>query len=389
MHPATPALASCKPPSRGRHAARLLLTLALTAALSPLAQAKSFSTLARLDRHGSNGYPSTALTVGPEGLFYAGTIQSVFAVDTQGTITTRHVFDLMTEGDFINDLHLQPDGYFYGTAGLGGSAAFCGTLFQMAPEGTLTVLHAFQREESCNLTDIAVSADGYFYGAGSEGGSANKGSVFRADASGQVTVLHQFLGGADGEKPRGITALPSGDLLIITERGGNHDLGAVYRMTPAGSMTLLHSFGALGPAGNSPISPLTVGSDGNYYGSTNRGDINFNGTLFSMAPSGLLQVLHTFTGRDGQATMKLVEAPNQSGSTLRFYGASAYGGTYSKGQLFTITSGGSYTVLHEFQPDKSGEYPNSPLPLDGWLYGTTFDTGKKPYAGTVFKLRLP
>jgi hypothetical protein len=43
----------------------------------------------------------------------------------------------------------------------------------------------------------------------------------------------------------------------------------VYKMTPAGAITALYNIGALVSDGYVPYSGLTLGTDGNFYGTTN------------------------------------------------------------------------------------------------------------------------
>src|SRR5437762_10614392 len=56
------------------------------------------------------------------------------------------------------------------------------------------------------------------------------------------------------------------------------------------------------------------------------------------------QVLHSFTGPDGNAPQaKLIE-----GNDGNFYGTTAYGGDHSLGTVFRVTPGGTVTVIYSF-----------------------------------------
>jgi uncharacterized repeat protein (TIGR03803 family) len=68
------------------------------------------------------------------------------------------------------------------------------------------------------------------------------------------------------------------------------------------------------------------------------------------------------------------------------YGTTLYGGTGSAGTLFSVTSAGKVTVLHNFASATEGSQPNSLLAADaaGNIYGTT-QTGGKYGGGTIWE----
>jgi len=61
-----------------------------------------------------------------------------------------------------------------------------------------------------------------------------------------------------------------GDLYSTTQSGGANGFGAVFQLTPAGKMTQLYRFQNKSD-GASPNSGLTLGTDGNLYGTTPAG----------------------------------------------------------------------------------------------------------------------
>lgn len=73
------------------------------------------------------------------------------------------------------------------------------------------------------------------------------------------------------------------------------------------------------------------------------------------------------------------------GSTL--YGTTYYGGADNEGAVYSVTTGGSETVMHSF-PTGSGDgyYPDATLTVEkGTLYGTTYYGGSQGF-GTIFSI---
>jgi uncharacterized repeat protein (TIGR03803 family) len=147
---------------------------------------------------------------------------------------------------------------------------------------------------------------------------------------------------------------------------------------------------------------LVQGYDGNFYGTTYYGGTSARcsgacGTLFKITPSGAEKVLHSFTGfPDG--------AYPDTGLTLgtdgNFYGTTSVGGKYNYGTIFRITPAGKLTILYNFCSVRGcvdGIYPKTPLVqhTNGKFYGSTtgnslggsvfysLDMRLKPFAGLV------
>src|SRR5690349_12614548 len=63
------------------------------------------------------------------------------------------------------------------------------------------------------------------------------------------------------------------------------------------TFTRMHSFGSPPDEGLNPFSALTLGSDGNFYGTAYSGGTGVNGgTVFRITSTGAYSNLHTFTG---------------------------------------------------------------------------------------------
>jgi uncharacterized repeat protein (TIGR03803 family) len=88
-----------------------------------------------------------------------------------------------------------------------------------------------------------------------------------------------------------------------------------------------------------------LAADGNFYGTASNGGLNAGGTIFKMTTAGVYTVLRALTSAaDGSAPKgNLIQ-----GSDGNLYGMTSAGGTNAAGTLFKITTGGTYTVLRNF-----------------------------------------
>jgi uncharacterized repeat protein (TIGR03803 family) len=149
----------------------------------------------------------------------------------------------------------------------------------------------------------------------------------------------------------------------------------------AQGVTLLYSFGM---GGRNPAANLLFGSDGNFYGTTQKGGTNSVGTVFKLTSDGTYSTLANFATSNGSTPMSsLIEdtSGNLYGSTL------LGGGTRKRGSIFRVTKAGVLTTLHGFDTrddDGNDLYGGLVLDANGNLYGTA-STGGQDKGGTVFK----
>jgi uncharacterized repeat protein (TIGR03803 family) len=88
-----------------------------------------------------------------------------------------------------------------------------------------------------------------------------------------------------------------GSLYSTTPAGSlGNEGGGVFKITPAGTLTVLnHSDGTINSR-----SGLTLGTDGNFYGTAPFNGMFGAGTVFKITPDGGLATLYDFTdGNDG------------------------------------------------------------------------------------------
>ncbi len=217
---------------------------------------------------------------------------------------------------------------------------------------------------------MAEGRDGNVYGTTSTGGTANLGMVFKLTPAGVLTALRSF-DGTHGKNPVGGLVLGlDGNLYGTTEFGGANGFGNIFKITPAGAMTILYTFTGNADGGY-PVSPLVIGSDGNFYGTS------YPGYAFKMSPAGVFRVI---TKIPGTTYGPLLQAANGS-----FYGVTEFDGTHSGGTIYRIT-GTTATTIHNFD-QATGSYPIGGLVegTDGNLYGTT-TAGGATNAGVIYRI---
>lgn len=309
-----------------------------------------------------------------------------------------HSFDGTSDGSYsFTGLLSDGAGDFYGTASQGGNTGCngfgCGTVFKIAPDGTETVLHEFS-----NYSDGAVpyggliqDAAGNLYSTTYEGGTYNAGIVYEVAPNGTETVLYSFTGGSDGANPESTLVMDkAGNLYGTAAFGGTGCCnGTVFKLAPNGTETTLYQFTG-GTDGGEPGAGVILDKAGNLYGTTTAGGLTSNcypigcGTVFKVTPGGTESVLYTFTGGNdgGQPAAALIK--DKAGN---FYGTTTIGGATGNGVVFKLAPDGTETVLYAFQGGSDGSWPYAALKLDkaGNLFGTTYYGGASG-CGTVYEI---
>jgi uncharacterized repeat protein (TIGR03803 family) len=80
--------------------------------------------------------------------------------------------------------------------------------------------------------DVNLDQQGNIFGTTYSGGSHNFGTIFKLDASGNETVLHNFGEEKDGVHPSGLIIDASGNLYGTTYQGGAYNYGSVFEVVP-------------------------------------------------------------------------------------------------------------------------------------------------------------
>lgn len=237
------------------------------------------------------------------------------------------------------------------------------------------------------LAALVQGRDGNLYGTTSVGGANGPyGEIFKISPKGVLTVLHSLSGFGDGAFPSaGLVLGTDGNFYGTTEEGGGSNYsGTVFKITPDGALTTLYSFCSIPvqcPDGAQPDAALIQAHDGNFYGTTQNGGTNgtSEGTVFKITPNGKLTTLYSFCSLPncadgGFPNARLVQALD----------GAFHGTTFNT--VFKITAKGVLTTLHTFNGNDGSRIISGLVQAsDGSFYGTA-SAGDPKNDGTVFKI---
>jgi uncharacterized repeat protein (TIGR03803 family) len=280
------------------------------------------------------------------------------------------------------------DGNFYGTTYEGGtSPGGDGTVFRMTPSGALTNIYDFMGDDgSAPSATLASDSTGHLFGVTFYGGAANTGTLFEVTPPNTVAHVLDFTG-SNGQNPDSPLLFGSDGVFHgTTEHGGSYGYGTLFTLTPQGSLKTQLNFG--GNIGEVPCDGLVEGPDSRYYGWTAADTSgNLNPTMYSADSSGSAIAIPTNNAWDDMWP----EAAMVLGPDNQFYGAMYYGGNQNWGNVFSVTPSGTMDMLFNFEETSTGfvggTYPSGTLVLgtDGNFYGTT-TAGGLSNEGTVFRM---
>jgi uncharacterized repeat protein (TIGR03803 family) len=345
-----------------------------------------------------------------DGAYYGTTAQggptghgTLYRVTSAGTFRSIYSFcaqKYCPDGDVPgNYLTRDAVGNIFGVTYRGGTGNG-GTVFEWTSSGRLRTLYLFCSVAGCTdgITPVAVTLDsaGDLYGTTGDGGANGAGTVFKIDKDGAFHTLYSFCSAkncSDGIGPGALLLAKNGKFYGVTSAGGANQAGTVFSMTPAGAVVTLYSLCVAKncPDGAEPNATLVEGLDGAFYGTTMRGGLNGDGTVFRVTTGGKWTRLYSFcslaycddgfTPLDGLSRAK-------DGS---FYGAASGGGIYFNGLIFHVTPAGSYSVSYNFCASHGCFDGSTPAaaPLvgtNGLLYGSTTAGGDRVSSGSVYQL---
>jgi uncharacterized repeat protein (TIGR03803 family) len=278
------------------------------------------------------------------------------------------------------------------------AAVFVALAVSMASAGE-NVLYNFPAGDGCAPYGSLISDPaGNFYGT-TYGDREHFGTVYQLTlGSGGAytqTVLHTFLGGADGRNPVvGLVRDQAGNLYGTVQLAGGGSAGTVFEMTPASNGTwtesTIYTFTG-GTDGAVPLSPLIMDAAGNLYGTTSQGGSTGNGVIYELSPNSggwTETVLYNFNGGDDGSAPAGTLLFDNAGS---LYGTASGGGADGAGTVFKLAPANgawNFSLLYTLTGGDDGSDPEGGLARDrnGVLYGTA-NGGGSGLSGTVFQVR--
>ncbi len=326
------------------------------------------------------GRPSIGLTLFSNQKMYGMEGFSIYEFDpvTNNVRTTYEITSSLDGSPSMGELMEASNGKGYGMTFTGG-ANNNGVLFELNVV-TGAFAKKFDFEESSSgafpMGSLIQAADGKLYGLTSMGGIYGKGTLFSYDLStNQFQKLNDF-DGPMGATPVGtLVEAGNGRLFGITRGGGAWGVGVVFEYQPTGNLYTkkldLDSETGYGGKG-----ALVKGQNGKLYGVVDNGVGKVTGAFIEIdpVPFALKKKLEFDGERDGSYPIAITE-----GSNGKFYGLTQKGGSNNVGVVFQMdVTSTNLKSLHNFTFALNGSFPRGTLTMapNGKFYGITAQGGK-------------
>ncbi|OLY93311.1 Por secretion system C-terminal sorting domain-containing protein [Cnuella takakiae] len=266
------------------------------------------------------------------------------------------------------------DGRLYGIAAQGGAEGAGGIFVLDAFSGSYQLLYTFSQQDAGQPTgELVLAGDGKLYGLFASGGNNGNGYMFSFDPKTKVFAGRYHFDSANGSSPVGGLVMHSnGKLYGVTQAGGNEDLGVLFSFDPnTGTYARLQDFSLA--TGAYPATSLVLAKDGSLYGATAMGgteDTHAGGIFRYVAATNRLSHLFYFRwdnklGSDPAGGLTV-------GTDGQLYGATQRGGASNEGVLFRFnTASKTYNSLYSFATETGGKPTGNLLFHEGRLYGLT------------------
>lgn len=225
---------------------------------------------------------------------------TIFKLARDGSVKLLRSFKRGRQGCGPGGIVMDANGNIYGAGG-GGDDGY-GCVFEFTPPRTYHVLYSFKGapNDGSEPLGVIMDASGDLFGTtfvgGKPGCNGNLGCgvAFEVAPDGSETVLHFFSQKhADGFNPfAGLIEDGADNLYGTTLNGGGHcaydeayGCGTVFELTPDGTETILYSFSKNDAAnGALPQAGLVGDDNAHYYGTASEGGKYGYGTVFEITP---------------------------------------------------------------------------------------------------------
>jgi uncharacterized repeat protein (TIGR03803 family) len=267
----------------------------------------------------------------------------IFKIDRSGHESVLYSLHGGLEGGVVQHaLVADSAGNLYGITEDGGDYAV-GTVFKFDPAGNFTTLFAFSGLNGSGPNDVIRDAAGNFYGTTVTGGDGagclgGCGVIYKLDLAGNESLLYTFQGGTDGAYPTArLLRDGAGNLYSTTPDGGAHGYGTVFKLDASNNLTVLYSFSGT-PDGGNPLAGVIRDRQGNLYGTAWSGGTGpcqgGCGAVFKISSSGSEFLLHNFLGSPNDGSSP--EGGLVTDPTGFLYGVTYYGASQADGTVFKV-----------------------------------------------------
>jgi uncharacterized repeat protein (TIGR03803 family) len=268
------------------------------------------------------------------------------------------------------------DGMLYGTTYYGGNIDGSGTICRIDKQGNnYQIIWNFGPSISSTngrnpVGHLIEASDGRLYGVTVAGGlNWDAGTVFGLNKDGtQFQILHDFSFPGDLEEPLGtLVEGPDGYLYGTTEYTGVSGFGGVFKIDKSGNnYAVIHTFNDTGD-GIWPLSGMTLGPDGAFYGTTYGGGLYSGGTIYRITP-------------DPSGTGYGYQGNGYDYELVKQFNSQDNNGIFPDQELFVDADGAIYGTTHW---DETVVFKISQTSPHNWNYQVLYNTYNTPYTNLI------
>lgn len=232
------------------------------------------------------------------------------------------------------ELDASPDGNLFGVD----NATNSDGLYEWSTTGFSQLKISYPKGTHRSLVNLLPYNGGLLCTAVAD--SPSPPAVCYLEAGSPRWTLHVWRGLASAGYLDGpLTIGTDGNIYGTTASGGAHHKGSIYRIdSVTHKLTVLHSFADGQPGGS-----VIQATDGNFYGVTEPGKTS-HATIFRMDPDGTVKTLYTFAD-SSSGLVPLIQANDGN-----FYGTTSAGNAAGYGEVFQMLAANhAVTILHTFQ----------------------------------------